>query len=76
MVPSLAEEAAYQATVGSLAFAAGLLAASVYETYAIRTDKVPTITELVNKGGWPAKVTFVLAVTLALVDHFFTGVVL
>lgn len=68
--------AAYQATLGSLIFSAGLLAAAVYETYAIRMNRLPTITEVVKKGGWPARVGFVAVVTVALVDHFITEWVL
>jgi hypothetical protein len=72
----LAAEAAYQATVGSLLFAAGAVTAAVYEAFAIKTDRLPTITEVVKAGGWPARIAFVGVVTLALADHFIFEVLL
>lgn len=68
-----AAEVAYEASMGSLLFAAGLLGAAVYESFAIGTNRLPTITELVKRGGWVARVGFVVVLSAALVDHFLVG---
>lgn len=50
------------------------VAAVLYEWAAIRWRRVPTITELIHRGGWPARIAVVAAGSLALLDHFVTGV--
>ncbi len=72
----LAEDVAVEAGVASLVFAGALLAAAIYEAFAIKTDRLPTITELVKSGGWPARIGFVTVVGAALLDHFVFGLVL
>jgi hypothetical protein len=52
------------------------LLAAAYEFYAIVSDEIPTITELVKHRGWPARIAVVVIAVLGFVDHFITGVIL
>jgi hypothetical protein len=76
LADSLEGSAAYRATTASIFLSLGAVAAAIYESYAIRTNRLPTITELVKAGGWPTRIAFVAITTAALVDHFITGLVL
>ena len=53
----------------------GLIAA-IYEFVAVRSKRLPTITELVKSLPLVARVAVIAVVVLALVDHFGPGFVL
>ena len=53
----------------------GLIAA-VYEFVAVRSERLPTITDLVKSLPLVARVAVIAVVVLALVDHFGPGFVL
>lgn len=50
--------------------------AAVYEWAAIRSRKVPTVTELIYRGRWPARIAVAVLACLAIVDHLIFGWVL
>jgi len=53
----------------------GLIAA-VYEFVAVRSERLPTITDLVKSLPLVARVAVIAVAVLALVDHFGPGLVL
>jgi hypothetical protein len=53
----------------------GLIAA-IYEFVAVRSKRLPTITDLVKSLPLVARVAVIALVVLALVDHFGPGFVL
>jgi hypothetical protein len=53
----------------------GLIAA-IYEFVAVRSERLPTITDLVKSLPLVARVAVIAVVVLALVDHFGPGLVL
>jgi hypothetical protein len=53
----------------------GLIAA-IYEFVAVRSERLPTITDLVKSLPLVARVAVIAVVVLALVDHFGPGFVL
>lgn len=53
----------------------GLIAA-IYEFVAVRSKRLPTITDLVRSLPLVARVAVIAVVVLALVDHFGPGFVL
>jgi len=53
----------------------GLIAA-IYEFVAVRSKRLPTITDLVKSLPMVARVAVIAVVVLALVDHFGPGFVL
>ena len=53
----------------------GLIAA-MYEFVAVRSERLPTITDLVKSLPLVARVAVIAVVVLALVDHFGPGFVL
>ena len=53
----------------------GLIAA-IYEFVAVRSKRLPTITDLVKSLQLVARVAVIAVVVLALVDHFGPGFVL
>ncbi len=53
----------------------GLIAA-IYEFVAVRSERLPTITDLVKSLPVVARVTVIGVLVLALVDHFGPGFVL
>ena len=53
----------------------GLIAA-IYEFVAVRSKRLPTITDLVRSLPLAARVAVIAVVVLALVDHFGPGFVL
>lgn len=53
----------------------GLIAA-IYEFVAVRSKRLPTITDLVKSLPLVARVAVIAVVVLALVDHFGPGFVL
>lgn len=53
----------------------GLIAA-IYEVVAVRSKRLPTITDLVKSLPLVARVAVIAVVVLALVDHFGPGYVL
>ena len=53
----------------------GLIAA-IYEFVAVRSERLPTITDLVKSLPLVARVAVIGVVVLALVDHFGPGFVL
>jgi hypothetical protein len=60
----------------SLILATVAVAAVVYEWVAVKTDRAPTITEVIEKGGWPARIGAVVVASWAALDHFVLGWVL
>jgi hypothetical protein len=53
-----------------------LAALAVYEAVAVKTGRVPTVTDVVKSAGWPARILVGVGGALALFDHFVTGLVL
>jgi hypothetical protein len=53
----------------------GLIVA-IYEVIAVRSKRLPTITDLVKSLPLVARVAVIVSVVLALVDHFGPGFVL
>jgi hypothetical protein len=53
-----------------------LAALGVYEWVAVKTGRVPTVTDIVKSAGWPARILVGVGGALALFDHFVTGLVL
>jgi hypothetical protein len=49
---------------------------SIYEFVAVRSERLPTITDLVKSLPLVARVAVIAVVVLALVDHFGPGFVL
>ena len=60
----------------SVTLATVAVVAVVYEWVAVKFRRVPTITEVIKAGGWPARLFVAAAGSLALIDHFATGWVL
>jgi hypothetical protein len=52
------------------------VAIAAYEWVAVKTRRVPTITDIVKSAGWPARIVVGVGGALALFDHFVTGWVL
>ncbi|NIQ55237.1 MAG: hypothetical protein GWN02_14585 [Gemmatimonadetes bacterium] len=52
------------------------VAASVYEWTAVRWRRWPTISEVIEAGGWTARLGTILVSVLAIVDHLATHVLL
>lgn len=53
-----------------------LAALALYEWAAVKTRRVPTVTDIVKSAGWPARILVGVGGALALFDHFVTGWVL
>jgi len=53
-----------------IALASVAVLAALYEWAAIKTRRVPTITETVKAAGWPARILVAGSGSLALIDHF------
>lgn len=53
-----------------------LAALALYEWVAVKTRRVPTVTDIVKSAGWPARILVGVGGALALFDHFVTGWVL
>lgn len=70
------EDAVYQASALALAMVTGGVLVAIYESYAVKTNRLPTVTEIIKKGGWPARIGFVVVASAAAFDHFITGWVL
>jgi hypothetical protein len=50
-----------------------LAALALYEWVAVKTRRVPTVTDIVKSAGWPARILVGVGGALALFDHFVTG---
>jgi hypothetical protein len=46
---------------------------ALYELYAIGTNQVPTITEVLKGNGWPLRVAAIVLPALAWADHLGAG---